>query len=278
MSTNLPPSPPLHTLITAGPSREKIDQVRDWGNIFTGKTGLDLALAFLDLGHVTLLTSNESHARQYDGYYGKAGMIGVETFRSHADLLALLEERMTRMPGGGEGDGGGGADARVDVVAMTAAVADYSPESTWRIVERTPDGTHETWRVEKVGDPSTGKVKSSHDEIAVVGRRTLKLIDQFRSAWNFRGTLIKFKLEVGLTDEQLLQVASASRLASDADLMVANTLAMARPETGGVIGGQSAAYLIDGGRPPRRRVFLRQNLAAEIVAWVRASPRPSLPP
>ena len=30
----------LHFLVTAGSTREKIDQVRDWGNIFTGKTGV----------------------------------------------------------------------------------------------------------------------------------------------------------------------------------------------------------------------------------------------
>ena len=47
-----------HCLVTAGPTREKIDEVRDWGNIFTGATGLEVALALLDLGDVTLLTSN----------------------------------------------------------------------------------------------------------------------------------------------------------------------------------------------------------------------------
>ena len=41
MATNpLTPPTPRHLLVTAGPTREKIDQVRDWGNIFTGQTGL----------------------------------------------------------------------------------------------------------------------------------------------------------------------------------------------------------------------------------------------
>src|SRR5215216_3635315 len=112
-----------HLLVTAGPTREAIDLVRDWGNIFTGKTGLDVARAFLDLGNVTLLTSNVDHAREFDGFSGKAGMMGVETFKSHADLNALLEERMT------SGDA-------VEVVAMTAAVADYKPAASYQIVER----------------------------------------------------------------------------------------------------------------------------------------------
>ena len=69
-----------HFLVTAGSTREKIDRVREWGNIFTGKTGLDIALALLDVGGVTLLTaSNTAHAAAYDGYYGKVGMLGVET-------------------------------------------------------------------------------------------------------------------------------------------------------------------------------------------------------
>jgi hypothetical protein len=36
--------------------------------------------------------------------------------------------------------------------------------------------------------------------------------------------LVKFKLEVGVTDERLLEVAEASRRHSAADLMVANSL------------------------------------------------------
>ncbi len=236
----------IHTLVTAGPTREMIDQVRDWGNIFSGRTGLDMALGFLELGDVTLLTSNEQHAKDYDGFYGKAGMMGVETFRSHADLRALLAERI-----GGEG--------HVDVVAMTAAVADYAPAGSFAVVSRTATGDGaETWVVRNVDAP---KVKSTHAEIAVLGRPTEKLIDLFRTAWKFSGVLIKFKLEVGLPDQELLAVAGASRAASGADLMVANTLAMARPADGG--GG--SAYLIDDSGA--RRVG-RGELAREVVAWV----------
>jgi phosphopantothenate---cysteine ligase (CTP) len=245
---------PLHILVTAGPTREMIDAVRDWGNIFTGQTGLDLALAFLELGSVTLLTSNTEHARQYDGYTAGRGMMGVETFRTHDDLRRILAERMT-------------SGNRVDAAAMTAAVADYAPAGTYRIVSRglpaTPDGT-QTWVVEPTGPaPGQGKVRSTFDEIAILGRRTPKLIDMFRREWHFRGLLIKFKLEVGLTDEELLRVAGASRTASGADLMVANTLAMARP-TGG---GEGGAFLLD--ESGARRVG-RKGLAAAVAGWVAA--------
>jgi phosphopantothenoylcysteine synthetase/decarboxylase len=238
-----------HTLVTAGPTREMIDQVRDWGNIFSGQTRLDLALAFLDLGDVTFLTSNPQHAREYDGFYGKAGMLGAETFRSHADLHDLLAHRMTDTAN------------PTDVVAMTAAVADYAPAGTYRVLARTPnaDGT-ETWTTQNVDAP---KVKSTHPEIAVLGKPTQKLIDRFRAPWNFRGILIKFKLEVALTDDQLLAVAAASRTASHADLIVANTLAMARPADG----AEGAAYLIDDTGSTR---VARTALAPTIVQWTLA--------
>ncbi len=228
-----------HFLVTAGPTRERIDEVREWGNIFSGNTGRDLAMAFLELGNVTLLTSNEAHVRELDGFSGKGGMIGAEVFSSHADLRGLLSERMT------SGD-------RVDAVAMTAAVSDYEPAGVYRVVARKlktqnaklktegAEGGAEIWEVENV---SAGKVKSSYDEIAVVGERTEKLVDLFRGAWGFKGVLIKFKLEVGVSEEELVEIAEASREASGADLMVANTLEMARP----VAGGEGAAYLIEAG-------------------------------
>src|SRR5262249_3805242 len=54
--------------------------------------------------------------------------------------------------------------------------------------------------------------------------RTPKLVDLVRSAWGFRGVLVKFKLEVGVSDERLLEIAERSRRHSAADLMAANTL------------------------------------------------------
>ena len=54
--------------------------------------------------------------------------------------------------------------------------------------------------------------------------RAPKLIDMVRSPWGFRGTLVKFKLEVGISDERLLEIAEKSRIHSQADFMVANTL------------------------------------------------------
>jgi hypothetical protein len=68
------------------------------------------------------------------------------------------------------------------------------------------------------------KVKSDAPELYLRLVRTPKLVDKFRDPWGFRGVLVKFKLEVGITEKQLHDVAERSRRHSEADLMVANTL------------------------------------------------------
>src|SRR5688500_7881360 len=96
-----------------------------------------------------------------------------------------------------------------------------------------PGGT-ERWVVR---DVQAGKVKSSHAAIAVLGERTEKLVDLFRTEWGHRGLLVKFKLEVGIGRQELLRVGEASRTASGADYLVANTLDM-------VEGPQAGAFLL----------------------------------
>jgi len=44
----------MRVLVTAGNTRERIDQVRDWGNIFTGNTGYAIARAMTNIAHVDL--------------------------------------------------------------------------------------------------------------------------------------------------------------------------------------------------------------------------------
>jgi phosphopantothenoylcysteine synthetase/decarboxylase len=73
-------------------------------------------------------------------------------------------------------------------------------------------------------DRAAGKVKSDEPELWLRLVRAPKLVDKIRSEWGFRGILVKFKLEVGVSDEALQTIAEKSRRASQADWMVANTL------------------------------------------------------
>lgn len=204
-------------LVTAGSTREMIDRVRDWGNIFTGNTGYAIARALSEIGEVDLVTSNLAH---FDEVSGDPRITGYH-FKSHADLLSLLEALV--------------AQCRYTAILMTAAVADYRPAGSFEVVDRKKldDGT-ERWIVRDVHLP---KVKSSHGAVAFLGQQTEKIVDKFRRDWGCTETLVKFKLEVDITREKLLEIGEKSRRASEADYLVANTLAM-------VDGPDAGAYLL----------------------------------
>ncbi len=99
---------PLKILITAGGTREPIDDVRFIGNVSTGSTGAALARAFAERGHEVTLLRGEGAVDPGTG-------IQTETFGSGADLWRCLSQRL--------------AGQRFDAVVMAAAVADYAPVS-----------------------------------------------------------------------------------------------------------------------------------------------------
>jgi hypothetical protein len=101
----------------------------------------------------------------------------------------------------------------------------------FEVVERVPDqDSSETWRVRNVAAP---KVKSNHGRIAILGEQTEKIVDLFRKEWGHEGLLFKFKLEVGIGRDELLRIGRASRSASGANYLVANTLDMVEGENAG---------------------------------------------
>jgi phosphopantothenate---cysteine ligase (CTP) len=236
---------PMRFLVTAGNTRERIDDVRDWGNIFTGNTGFAIARALAAVGEVDLLTSNRQHLAELEGT-ARSGALPIRgiAFTTHADLRDRLANQMQ--------------SERYDGVFMSAAVADYTPVRTYRVVGReTGDDGRERWVVE---DVQAGKVGSSYEQIAILGQRTEKLVDLFRSAWGYRGLLVKFKLEVGRTREELIVIGRRSRLASDADYLVANTLDM-------TTGPNAGAYLISAAG---EEWIARADLPARLVQIVQA--------
>ena len=73
-------------------------------------------------------------------------------------------------------------------------------------------------------DRAAGKIKSDEPELWLRLVLAPKLVDKIRCDWSFRGILVKFKLEVEISDADLLAIAESSRRHSAADWMVANTL------------------------------------------------------
>jgi phosphopantothenate-cysteine ligase/phosphopantothenoylcysteine decarboxylase/phosphopantothenate--cysteine ligase len=202
----------MNLLVTAGNTQTPIDRVRCITNIFTGRTGAQVALEAQGRGHaVTLLTSHPEAVRDLAPGFSAADRWSVQTYRTFADLQSAMEELV---PSG-----------RFDVLVHAAAVSDYSLAGIYAPATGTAfDPATAAWTHGKMADVSAGKVKSHHSELWMRLVPTPKLADRVRKPWGFRGVFVKFKLEVGIHDAEMRDVAQRSREQSDADLIVANTL------------------------------------------------------
>jgi phosphopantothenate-cysteine ligase/phosphopantothenoylcysteine decarboxylase/phosphopantothenate--cysteine ligase len=189
-------------LVTAGNTVAPIDKVRAITNIFHGRTGAAIAHYLAELGHeVTLLTSAK------DVEQGKLAKLSY--YRTFDELLDSMRELIE--PGG------------FDTVIHSAAVSDYRPTDTFHLLEMTDLGDGKFQLVVEKLD-SSGKVGSNYDALLLMMEPTQKIIDLIREPWGFSGKLVKFKLQVGIGDNELLEIARRSRLSSGADLIVANCL------------------------------------------------------
>jgi phosphopantothenoylcysteine synthetase/decarboxylase len=156
-----------------------------------------------------------------------------------------------------------------DAVIHAAAVSDYHLAGTFTPALGTAfDPASGVWTGSsgrpELADVSAGKVKSGHDELWLRLVPAPKLVDMVRPLWGFRGTLVKFKLEVGVGERELERIAEASRVHSGADVIVANTLA-----------GMADWALVGAGdyeRVPREQ--LGDMLLALVESRARTSARP----
>jgi phosphopantothenoylcysteine synthetase/decarboxylase len=202
----------MRVLVTAGNTLVPIDRVRCLTNVFTGRTGAAIAQAAHHRGHdVTLLTSHPERIEAQTGPpHGSSW--SVISYRTFEDLEGQLARAAV-------GD--------LDAVVHCAAVSDYRAAGIFAPAPGThfrPESGRWDGPAPRLEDRAAGKVKSDEPELWLRLVRTPKLIDRFRADWGFRGVLVKFKLEVGVGDDELLRVAERSRRHSAADFMVANTL------------------------------------------------------
>jgi phosphopantothenate-cysteine ligase/phosphopantothenoylcysteine decarboxylase/phosphopantothenate--cysteine ligase len=204
-------------LVTAGNTQTLIDKVRCITNVFSGRTGAQIAAEAFERGHaITLLTSHPEvlpsipvvRARQAPGWC-------VCPYRTFEQLETLMAASIK--------------DGDFDAVIHAAAVSDYQVTGIYAPSNGTQlDADEMTWTAggdrPQLVDATAGKVKSQHPELWLRLQPAPKLVDKIRTAWGFRGVLVKFKLEVGISDAELLMIAETSRRQSRADLMTANTL------------------------------------------------------
>ena len=247
----------MNLLITAGNTQSPIDRVRCVTNTFSGRTGAAIARTAWGRGHaVTLVTSRPDALLEF-GVNPREPGERFEVIRYHTfdELAAILQAQVRAVP--------------FDGLVHAAAVSDFLSAGAF-----IPDpGTFFNARTgnweSRSGPPALtelkmGKIKSTEPELWVRLVRAPKLIDRFRNPWGFAGLLVKFKLEVGIGENELVEVGEASRLQSGADLMVANTLD----------GSAYWAYLGPLGdryeRVPRRELPDRLVLAVEHLHQERA--------
>lgn len=224
----------MNILVTAGNTQTPIDKVRCITNIFTGRTGAAIALEAWRRGHrVRLMTSHPEAVADLAADLTLDDRWAVETYRTFDDLHGLLERRVRENP---------------DAILHAAAVSDYIAAGVFAPEAKFDEATGQY--AGRFVDRAAGKVKSDEPELWLRLTRAPKLVDLFREPWGFTGTLVKFKLEVEKTDDELLAIAERSRTQSRADVMVANTLE----------GSAHWAYV----GPPYERVPRRQ-LASRVI-------------
>lgn len=251
------PQGSLNLLVTAGNTQTPIDRVRVITNIFTGRTGARIALAAHQRGHrVTLLTSHpDAVASLCEPGTSLQTRWRLFRYRTFGDLHRLMAEQIV-----------GGA---FDAIIHAAAVNDYEAAGIFAPTAGTQfDPATVAWR--GIGAPlrvvgNGGKIKSDEPELWLRLVRAPKLVDKIRADWGFRGTLVKFKLEAGKSEAELLDVAERSRKHSHADWIVANTLE------------DAAHWGYLGPFPDGYHKIARRELASALLDAIEASPRPDSP-
>lgn len=193
----------MKILVTAGSTMSMIDKVRGITNIFRGKTGLHIAEEFsaiTNIKRIELVTSNrESPKWCIERLPFDDAVYNVVRYRTYDNLFNILREKIS--------------SAHYDIIIHSAAINDYRVD---QVMVKNEAG-------ELTSLETNGKISSKNPEMFIRLVPTLKIVDQFRK-WGFNGVLVKFKLEVGISDDELIRVATKSMFDSDADIMVANCL------------------------------------------------------
>lgn len=214
-------------LITAGSTNVPIDKVRLISNVFSGRTGTAIAKYYAELGdEVVLITSSPKLLADYH-----EAPIVVKAYKTFDQLKEVMEKTI--------------CENEFDVIIHSSAVSDYRVAGVF---------VHENGVMVELD--ASKKISSKHKELFLRQVPTEKLVDLIRSEWGFKGTLVKFKLEVGITDEELIEIAKRSREASDADYIVANCLEW--------MGAK--AYIVD--RNSHAQKVYRKNLPAEMYRQI----------
>lgn len=179
-----------------------MDAVRFISNKSSGKLGTTVALEALKRGARVTFVSGVGSIIPDVALLDKdcISRLTLVEIETIDDLVTTIHERLK--------------ENLYDAVVHAMAVLDYTPEKH-----------------------SNGKITSNKDRLVVTFVRTPKIIKLIRKLWP-HAFLIGFKLEVGLSRDELIERAHASLIESGADLVVANN----QDE---IVGDKHRAYLIN---------------------------------
>ena len=175
----------LRVLVTAGGTREAIDDVRVITNLSTGRFGLAMAESFADLGcEVTILGSSKINDLQKRRALDPR--LHFVSFDSYQDLQSRLNE-LSKEP--------------YDLLLMAAAVSDYSPVR------------------------QTGKMSSSPETATISMTKNPKILSSLAENFGPNCSVIGFKLLSGVSRDELVGVARKQLIGANLFMTVANDLA-----------------------------------------------------
>jgi len=235
-------------VVTAGGTREPLDRVRVISNCSTGAMGAAIVDALAEQGYDVIWIHGHGSIRPH----AACAEITVDTV---ASVEAALRKTC--------------ADSEVKAVVHAMAVSDYrsarplTPADLFRHIAGAADEADVERRLMKLADeapPIAGKLPSDKPWLPLLVP-TAKLLDHLRS-WSANPDLaiVSFKLTVGRSEAELLDIARAQLERSASNLVVANDLEMFE-------GRDHVAWLVDrnGADGP---IAGRERIAHRIAARV----------
>lgn len=191
-------------LVTGGSAGYKIDDVRKVGNIFKGRTAAEIARRLAQSGYdVTLLTSDpqivEPESNLLVLKYG-------DFYNLKNAMQCFLSEK-----------------GRFDALVHSAAIADYKPNALYEILGKSGNGDG-TVNIKAREISTSGKVPSGYDRLILELEQGENLAQMVRSQWGFTGPFFMFKMERGITDDELVKRGLSRVQRCNADGIVTNCL------------------------------------------------------
>lgn len=197
----------LKVLVTAGSTQMPIDKVRCISNIFKGRTGSDIAGHFYDSGYeVTLIGNNYTFDVLNKNY--PENRISCLGYKTYDELYNLMKKEIT--------------EYNYDIIIHSAAVSDFKCSAAYSDIDDLIAWDQTYKRGYNIYNQQ-GKIPSGNT-LYLALTPTEKIVDKIKTSWNYKNLLVKFKLQVGLSSDKLIEIAKNSLKQSDADFIVANNL------------------------------------------------------